>query len=255
MSVDNLIGIFIVFLGAFLIFIESINRNGKRSFGLRPIRGVQQLRRAIGLAVEEGRGIHLSLGKASLLNPANASALAGLSALERLTQTSMISDHPPVATSGEGSLSILSQDTMRAAYRNGNALEQFDPDAGIMTGSTSFSYISGTIPIIRDEKIYTNIFIGNFGPEVGLLTDAVNRQKSFSMSASDSLPAQSVLYATDQEPLIGEELFAVPAYLQASSMHRASLRTQDLMRWILIILLILGVVYKIFEALSGISLL
>jgi hypothetical protein len=53
-----------------------------------------------------------------------------------------------------------------------------------------------------------------------------------------------VLYATAHEPLIGEELYAGGAYLQAGLAHEASLRAQDTVRWILVIVIILGVIVK-----------
>ena len=51
--------------------------------------------------------------------------------------------------------------------------------------------------------------------------------------------------------LIGEELFAVPAYLQAGPFHVASLQVQDILRWVVIALILGGVVLK----LVGVSLL
>jgi hypothetical protein len=54
-----------------------------------------------------------------------------------------------------------------------------------------------------------------------------------------------VLYAAAQEPLIGEELFSVGAYLGAGSSHAASLTVQDILRWLLILFLLGGSVLKI----------
>jgi hypothetical protein len=54
-----------------------------------------------------------------------------------------------------------------------------------------------------------------------------------------------VLYAAAQEPLIGEELFAAGAYLGAGQTHTASLRVQDIMRWVLIVVIILGSLAKL----------
>ena len=42
-----------------------------------------------------------------------------------------------------------------------------------------------------------------------------NAKDAFVLAASDAFSAQSVFYATAGETLIGEELFAIPAYLQA----------------------------------------
>ena len=54
------------------------------------------------------------------------------------------------------------------------------------------------------------------------------------MAGTDNLPAQAILYATADEQLIGEDLFAGGAYVGAGPMHIASLHAQDVIRWLLI---------------------
>jgi hypothetical protein len=180
-----------------------------------------------------------------LLGPQAASALIGLSIAERVSQLSSLSDRPPMITGGDGTLGILSQDTLRAGFQTANALEDFEPTRGRVTGLTPFSYAVGAISTIHDENVSANILAGHFGPEVALITDAIEQQKSFSLAGSDSLTGQAVLYATTQEPLIGEELFASGAYLQVNPIHAASLRTQDVLRWILAGGLVLGALLRL----------
>lgn len=238
--VQSLLGLAIILAAAGLISVFSLPRvrKGRRAF--RQIPAIQRLRRAIGLSVEEGARIHVSIGKSSIFSPTNASALVGLSTLERIAQISSVSDRPPVATSGEGTLSILSQDTLRAAYRIANAPEQYDPERGRLAGATPFSYVAGVLPTVRAERVSTNILLGNFGPEAALINEAAERQNAFTLAGSDSLAAQAAFYASAQEALIGEEVFAAPAYLQAGPAHQASLRVQDLLRWVIILLMILS---------------
>lgn len=235
----------LVLLSAALLLIFSLQRGprGRRvssRVALRPILPLQRLRRAIGLAVEDGSRLHVSIGRASIVSPNNASALVGLSTLERVGMLSSVSDRPPVATSGDGTLALLSQDTLRAAYRIGNNPDQYDTLQARLTGPTAFSYVAGALPVVQDERVSTNILVGNFGPEVALLVDAAEREGAFTMATSDALAAQAVLYAAASEPLIGEELFAVPAYLQAAPIHQASLRVQDVLRWLVIAALVAG---------------
>jgi hypothetical protein len=237
--VQTFLGLVLVLVSAGLLFVFSLPALRKSRPAFRVIPAFQKLRRAVGRSVEEGGRIHVSIGKSSIFSPTNTSALVGLSTLERIAQLSSVSDRPPVATSGDGTLSILSQDTLRAAYRLANAQEQYNPERGRMSGPTAFSYIAGTIPTIRSERVSTNILVGNFGPEAALLVDAADQQNGFTLAASDSLAAQAVLYVTAQEPLIGEELYAIPAYLQAGAAHQASLHVQDILRWVVIVLLIL----------------
>jgi hypothetical protein len=230
--------------GMMIIFtLPRLNRKAKRHY-FRPIPAFKLLQRAMGNAVEDGTRIHVSLGNSPFLSPTNASALAGLSALEKVTQSSLMSDRPPLATSGDATLSILSQETLRAAYRSGNIADQFDADRGELTGLTPFSYIAGTIPVIRNEAVSASLLIGSFGPEVALLTEASDQARATTIVATDSLPAQAVAFATSSEPVVGEEVFAIPAYLKSGPMHEASLRAQDILRWVLIIIMVGGAMLK-----------
>ena len=233
-------GLALVLISAGLLLFFSLSPSYRKSRTLRSMQAFENLRRSIGLAVEQGSRLHLTLGNASITQPTSASGLVGLAVLERVTEVSSVSDRPPVATSGDGTLALLSKSSIRAAYRAGSALELYNPDRGWLTGPTPFSYTAGTLPVVRSEQVSTNILIGNFGAEIALLTTAANQENQFSLAGSDSLPAQAALYASAQEPLIGEELFAIPAYLNAGRMHTGSLYTQDALRWLLIAGLVLG---------------
>jgi hypothetical protein len=243
----NFTGIAIVLLGALLIGFFYIRHRAQPYLGLRPIRAYQALRRALNLSVEDGSRVQVSLGSADLLSTRNASALAGLTFLQKVAQLSSISDRPPVATSGNSSLAILSQDTLRTTYQAAYAEGEYDPAQGRLTGLTPFSYAVGTLPVIHDEQVSTNIVVGDFGPEAAYIADAVEQTGCFLLASSNGLPAQSILYAGAQEPLVGEELFAGGAYVEASPIHAASLHAQDILRWGIIAALVIGSIIKLVQ--------
>jgi hypothetical protein len=205
----------------------------------RDIPAFTRLRQAVGLVVEDGSRLHVSLGRGSLTTPQSASALAGLALLRRLADLTSAGDQPPIATSGDAPLAILSQDTLQAASKFSDRTTS-DPVGGRLTGLTPFSYAAGAIPAIRDEKVSANVLMGNFGVEVGLLTDAVERENSFVVAGSDNLTAQAVIYASAQEPLVGEEIFAAGAYVDSGSLHSASLTVRDILRWLVVATILAG---------------
>ena len=205
----------------------------------RDIPAFTRLRQAVGLVVEDGSRLHVSLGRGSLTTPQSASALAGLALLRRLADLTSAGDQPPIATSGDAPLAILSQDTLQAASKFSDRTAS-DPAGGRLTGLTPFSYAAGAIPAIRDEKVSANVLMGNFGVEVALLTDAVERENTFVVAGSDNLTAQAVIYASAQEPLVGEEIFAAGAYVDSGSLHSASLTVQDILRWLVIAAILVG---------------
>ena len=238
------IALILVAGSAILLLVIAILRR-KSTPVFREIPAFSRLRKAIGLAVEDGSCLHVSLGRGSLATTQGAAGLAGLSTLRRLADLTSTSDLTPIATSGDSSLMILSQDVLQASYKEATGGGHFDATSARLTGLTPFSYASGTMPALRDDHVSANILLGNFGVEAGLLTDATEREQSFILAASDYLPAQAVLYASAQEPLIGEELFAVSEYVNHSSMHAASLIVQDILRWVLIISILLGAILKL----------
>jgi len=233
-----LVALGIVIISAILLLIFTYLRR-KTPAVLRRIEAYERLNRVVGLAVETGMRLHVSLGRGNLFTARGGSALAGLAMLRRLSERTSMSDRPPIVTSGDASLSILSQDTLQAGYRAAGAEDQYRASTGRLTGLTPFSYAAGTIPVTRDEMVSANVVIGDFGAESALLVEAADRQDASLIAASDNLSAQSILFASAQDPLIGEELFASGAYVGAGVSHEASLQVQDILRW-LVILAILG---------------
>lgn len=212
---------------------------------LRRIEAFEQLNRAMGLAVEKGTRLHLTLGRGNLFTARGGSALAGLAMLRRLAERTSVSDRPPIVTSGDASLSILSQDTLRAGYKAAGAEEQYRAHTGRLAGLTPFSYAAGTLPVTRDENVSVNVVVGDLGAEAALLAEAADRENTPLIAASDNLSAQAILYASAQEPLIGEELFASGAYAGAGPSHEASLQVQDILRWLLILAILGGALLKL----------
>ena len=211
---------------------------------LRPIQAFEHLSHAIGLAVENGTRLHISLGRGNLFTARGGSALAGLAMLRRLAQRTSVSDRPPIVTSGDASLSILSQDTLQAGYKAAGADDQYRATTGRLTGLTPFSYAAGTIPVTRDENVSANVLLGDFGAEAALLAEAADRENTHLIAASDNLSAQAILYGSAQDPLIGEELFASGAYVGAGPSHEASLLVQDVLRWLVILAILVGALLR-----------
>ena len=243
-NIIELTGLVVVLIVAGLLLgLTFIRRKAPPVF--REIPAYTRFKRAIGISVEDGTRLHVSLGRGGLQTPHGAPALAGLAMLRHLTEQTSVSDEPPIVTSGAGDLAILSRDTLQAGYKAAGAEDLYNPATGRLTGLTPYSYVAGAIPAIRDEDVSANAFIGHFGPEVALLTDAADRANRLAVAAADDPAAQAVLYAGVDDPLIGEELFAAGAYLNAGISHQASLQVQDILRWAIILILLGGSALKL----------
>lgn len=235
----NLINLLVIF--AFIIlmvgfYFLNLRRGGRH---LRDIPSYYRLRGSVEIAVEDGTRIHVAIGRGDVLSPRGAAALVGLSMLNEIAMVASESDHPPLATAGNGLLGILAQDTLRASYNALNLSSNYDQNLGRVTGLTPFSYGAGVMPLIFDESVSTNLLIGSFGTEVALITSAGERGQSRTLAGTDNITGQAILYAAAHEPLIGEEMYAGGAYLGNKPMHIASLHAQDIIRWVTIGLIVL----------------
>ena len=241
----NMIGLGVLGLTVILLLAFLFIRR-KTPTILRRIEAYERLNRAVGLAVENGTRLHISLGRGNLFTARGGSALAGLALLRRIAERTSVSDRPPIATSGDPTLAILSQDSMLSGYRAAGAEEQYRFSTGRLTGLSSFSYAAGTMPIARDENVSASVVMGDLGAEAALVAESADRENNSIIAASDDLSAQAILYASAQEPLIGEELFAAGAYTGAGPSHDASLNVQDILRWLVILTILAGAGLKLF---------
>jgi hypothetical protein len=233
----------IIVISAILLLVITVWKR-RSPATLREIPALTRLSRAIGLSVEDGTRLHVSLGHGSLLDPRGAPALAGLALLRIIAERTSVSDKPPVASAGDPMLGLLTQDSIQAGYQTAGASDLYQPTTSRVTGLSPFSYAAGAMQITRDEDVATTIMVGHFGSEVGLLTEAADRENQTMIGGSDNLDGQAVLFASTQDALIGEELFAPGAYLGAGASHDASLTVQDILRWLIILALLGGTFAK-----------
>ena len=238
----------LVCLGLILFFIYFGRK--RPLFNLRDIPAFRHFRREVDLAVEAGKRLHISIGRGSVNDLPGGAAFIGLTILDRCARAASNSDRPPMSTTGDGVLTILGQDTLRSTYRSLATEQRYDPTNVRLTGLTPLSYAAGAMPTIREEQITANIYAGHFGTEIALLTEAGERSQSLTVAGTDNIPAQAVIYATANEPLLGEELYAAGAYLGAGPAHTASLTMQDIMRWLLVAVIVVGAILKLLGILS-----
>jgi len=239
----NFIELGILVVGAILLGVITLWKR-KSPAKLRDIPALAQLQRMLGLSVEDGTRLHVSLGSGNLLDMRGGSALAGLASLRYIAERTSISDAPPVASAGDPLLGMLSQDTLQAGYKAAGTGDSYSPTTGRVAGLSPFGYAAGAMHIPQNENVSANIMIGHFGPEVALLTDAAERENAVLVGASDNLAGQAVLFTNTQDALIGEELFAAGAYLGVGASHVAGLTLQDIFRWLIILALLGGATAK-----------
>ncbi len=240
--------VFIALLGFFVVLTR---RQGARNAGLREVAVWKQLPDVIGAAVESGRRLHLSLGHGVLGQPDTATLLAGLNTVSQVAAVTVVSDKPPVITTADGATALLAQDLVRQAYRQQNAGEQYRDDAARVVGLSPLSFNGALTAVVKDEAIAGSVFVGSVGAEVALLAEAGQRAGAPTLAGSDNVTGQAILFAAAEHALLGEDVYSAGAYLSRAPEHVASLRTQDVMRWLIVGAMLAGIVWTTLQAFLG----
>jgi hypothetical protein len=246
---ELMIGAAVTAVSILLTLLFSVKKAKTKTIAFRKLPAAFRLRRAIGLAVEDGTRLHVSLGSSSLIQSTNTSALTALATLDRIEQLASTSDQPPICTSGDGGFQMLSHNVIKQNTVESNTRDQMDASLAQMSGATSFAYAVGAADAMHDAGVSANVYMGKFGPEAGLLCDAAEEKHAYTIAGSNSITGQAVFFALADDPLIGEELYALPAYLGAQVAHQASLRVEDILRFLIILLMVGSLIVKVMNLL------
>jgi hypothetical protein len=227
-----------------LFFLTSRVRAGKMGV-LRSLPGMDELPSAGGRAAEAGQPLHVSVGVAGVGGAATAETWAGLTALRQLADDAAACDTPIIVTVADPTVLPIAQDILRRAYiRHGN-LEGYDSTQVRFVAPDPTAYAVGVMGLLERESLTANIMIGSFGDEYLLMGEIGSRRGIHQVVGAADPRTLPFVYATADESLIGEEMFAGGAYTRKLPIQIGSLLTQDWARLAIVAAIIVIAIYKI----------
>lgn len=228
-----------------LTFLFSRRKGGARTVGIREIEAYESLSNTVGKAVEAGLRLHISLGTGAIGEPTTATTLVGLAVVDRVASAAVVSDKTPVVTTADMTAAFLARDILRDVYARQNALYRYEAASTQVAGLGNQPFSAALTGIIEDEAVGGTVLIGSVGPEAVLFAEAGHRAKINTLAGSDDPAAQALLYATAENPVVGEDLYAAGAYIGRMPSHVASLRAQDIARLGIAVIIIGGLVWRL----------
>jgi hypothetical protein len=218
-------------------------RSGQR-FPLRDLGAYATFRRQVDLAVESGRHPHVTLGRGGLQTIYGPTSVAALEMLQHVGQVNGRSGIAARATVGDATLLPVVQDQLRSAYGRADRRVTigFEDVQFLADAAFPFVYAAGVSEAMEREETGNSVIAGHFGTEIALIAEAAQRNDLGQVFATDDPLAMALATAASPDVLWGEELFAAGAYLQAEPIQVASVRAQDMTRWLLAAL-ILGLAF------------
>ncbi len=213
-----------------LFFLLSRVRTG-RTGRLRPLPGLEELPRLVGRSAETGQPLHVSVGVAGVGGSATAETWAGLTVLRQLADLAANCDTPLLVTVSDPTVLPIAQDLLSRAYVLSGNPEGYDPTQVQLIAPEPMAYAAGVSGLLERESLTGNVMIGSFGDEYLLIGETGARRGVRQIVGTADPRTLPLVYASADETLIGEEMFAGGAYTSRLPIQIASLLAEDWARW------------------------
>lgn len=211
-------------------------QRGREMF-IRRISGLSALEDAVGRATEMGRGVLYIPG---IMDMEDIQTIAGVTILGHVAKKTAEYDTPLFAPMTRSFVMSVAQEIVKQSYLEKGRPDAYRPDRINYLTDDQFGFVAGVGGIMMREKPAACFYLGTFYAESLILAETGNAVGAIQI-AGTAEPSQIPFFvAACDYTLIGEELFAASAYLSKNPKEVGSLKGQDMVKLIIIILIVVG---------------
>jgi hypothetical protein len=210
---------------------------------VRRVPALDAIEEGIGRAAEMGRPVIASPGIAvSGIDYWTVGALSILSHVATLCARSDLRLLVPLGGSEQSyTLVEISRDIVESQYRLEGHPESYNVDDLPFLSGRQFAWASAYCGMLVREKPALNVMVGEQWGSAIYIAGVSHEAGSFTISGSDYLSNIACLSVASDYVMIGEEMIAAGAYLSKDAVQIASIRTQDIIKAVMAVLLLLGI--------------
>ncbi len=226
----------ILAIGGLMLGITHRARRGAPMF-IRRIPGIDAIEEGIGRATEMGRPVLYVPGIDELQD---IQTIASMLILGQVSRTVAEYQSDIIVACCIPMVREVADEVVRAGYYQAGFPDAYDPRNTRFLSNEQFAFTAGTNGIILREKPATNIYLGRFFAEALILAETGHVNKSIQIAGTAEATQLPFFVAACDYTLIGEELFAVSAYLSRDPRLVSSLKASDAMKFLLVLCILVG---------------
>jgi len=218
-------------------------RQGKKRKGLflRPISGLSAIEEAVGRATEMGRAVLYTTGLGKMERVAT---LASMNILGNLARKVASYGTPLIIPCYDPVVMAVAQEVVRESFAKEGKPDAYREENIYFVTQSQFGYAAAVDGIMTREKPAANLFLGTFEAESLILAETGNSIGAIQIAGTDSTIQLAFFIVACDYTLIGEELFAASGYLSRDPLVTGSIKAQDWLKVVIVILIVLGVVFS-----------
>jgi hypothetical protein len=209
---------------------------------IRPIPAIEALDEAVGRAVELGRPVHFSTGMSGLDNAFAPQTIAGLSIMKEVAKLCGEYEVPMRYTATRSYMIPIAEDIIKSSYLTCGKPEMYSPDSVVYVGESQPAFQASVVSYLTEERPATNLMFGGITAEAIQTLGAGAVAGSMQFAGTARMFYFSFILCLCDYSLIGEELFAAAAAVSGEGTQLGVIRGQDVSKFIVIALLVLGII-------------
>lgn len=217
-------------------------QRGRKIF-IRRIPGVDAIEEAVGRATEMGRPIMYIPGIDEIQH---IQTIASLLILGRVSEMIARYDSEILVPCRIPLVSVVAEEVVRQGFYDAGRPDAHRPKNIQWISSEQFAFCAGANGIMLREKPATNIYLGRFFAESLILAETGYVNRAIQVAGTAAIPQLPFFIAACDYTLIGEELFAVSAYMSREPRLLSSLKAADWIKALCIIVLVVGTILSVF---------
>lgn len=232
----------VIFTTVLLVYIQ-LAKSGRPLF-VRKLAGLDAIDEAVGRATEMGKPVLFIPG---IQEVSEIQTIAGLSILGRVAGYTAEYETPLLVTVQYPMVMAAAQEIVKGAYVNAGKKEQYTDSIVQYVAGSQFALAAAVNGIMTRVKPAANIFMGAFYAESLLLTETGNQTGAIQISGTANPEQLPFFIASCDFTLMGEELYAASAYLSGEPRMLGSIKGQDFMKVIIIVVMVVSIIYFLLD--------
>lgn len=226
-----------------LLYFVLRARSGKPMY-IRPVPGLRAIEEAVGRSTEMGKPILYCSGVAPLSCPGVLASLTVLGwVAEKVAQYGASLTYPV-----NNALNLTAgQEIVKESYLRAGRPELYSDDMVYFISGEQFAYAAAVCGVMERDRPAANFFFGSFWSEALVLAESGAATGAMQIAALDTEHQIPFFVATCDYVIIGEEFYAASAYLSDDPTVKSSLKAQDVIKAVILLLIVAGVVLSTLE--------
>ncbi len=215
---------------------------------IRPIAGLQAVDDAVGRATEMGRPLLFVLGLGAVSDTAT---LAGLAILKRVAIKAAEYESDIIVPCFDPVVMAAAQETVRQGFLEAGRPDLYNEKNIYFLTNDQFGYAAGVDGIIVRQKPGAIFLQGAFFAESLIIAETGHSIGAIQIAGTSSVTQLPFLIAATDYTLIGEEMYAASAYLSKDPNLLATIKAEDWMKILFIVLILISAALETASRLTG----